>query len=204
MRFACIAFLVVLLLPPIAAAEDHGVFFMAAEPLQFDEQLQPRFTDNQVMNTNAATRAGLVRWAATAEGRDILSYFASDEYLIAISEDSGEEGLGRAPQPGLATLLAAGDHSRRKTYELVLNPTFFRMPKGMTPMLNEPSTPADMMAIAWAGEMLHIYFYAQGISLPHHERPDFQRRWHRVAGQLGLPMVTHDDEDVRARLYASY
>ena len=44
-------------------------------------------------------------------------------------------------------------------------------------------------------EMLHIYFYSQGISLPHHERSDFQDEWRAVAAELGMPGVTHNDDD---------
>jgi hypothetical protein len=55
------------------------------------------------------------------------------------------------------------------------------------------------MAIAWAGEMLHIYFYARGISLPHHERPDFQEQWVAIASELGMATVRHDDGDAFAR-----
>ncbi|HUP89101.1 MAG TPA: hypothetical protein VM100_07125 [Longimicrobiales bacterium] len=194
MRYARIVVFCLALNPLALAAEDRGVIMLAAEPIQFDQNLRPRFTENQIMNTAPATRAGLARWSATQQGRALLAYFTADEYLIAISEDSSEEGLGRAPQPGLATLVAARNHARSKVYDLVLNPVFFRMPRDMRPMPDQPSTPADMMAVAWAAEMLHIYYYSQGISLPHHERPDFQRRWRSVARQLGLPMVTHDDE----------
>jgi hypothetical protein len=50
------------------------------------------------------------------------------------------------------------------------------------------------MAAAWAGEMLHIDFYSQGISLPHHERADFQEQWRLVAGELGFPMLPHEED----------
>ena len=133
--------------------------------------------------------------AATPHGMRLIDYFDASEYEVIVTEDSGEEGVGRAPQPGIATLVAALDHSQKKTYELVLNPTFFRVPEGMTPLANQPATPADMMAAAWAGEMLHIYFYSLGISLPHHQRPDFQREWRGVAAELGLATLTHDDDD---------
>jgi len=65
----------------------------------------------------------------------------------------------------------------------------------MHALLNEPANASDMMAVAWAGEMLHIYFYAQGISLPHHPRADFQDQWHAVADELGMVLVTHDDQE---------
>lgn len=172
-----------------------SVIFIAGEAVRFDAQMVPQFTANQLTNTSAATRAGLTRWAATAHGRELIDYFDAGKYQIRITEDAEEEGVGRAPQPGLATLIAGGDQSQKKFYELVLNPGFFRVPEGMTPLPNQPVTPADMMAAAWAGEMLHIYFYSQGISLPHHARSDFQRAWRGVAAELGMSTLTHDDGD---------
>jgi len=59
----------------------------------------------------------------------------------------------------------------------------------------QPATAADQMAAAWAGEMLHIYFYSTGISLPHHQRADFQQEWHLMAAELGLPNMPHADDD---------
>ena len=50
-------------------------------------------------------------------------------------------------------------------------------------------------AAAWAGEMLHIDYYARSISLPHHERPDFQEEWREIARQLGFPNLRHTAED---------
>ena len=172
-----------------------SVIFIAGEAVRFDANMVPQFSSDQLTNTTAATRIGLARWAATAHGRELIDYFDSGAYEIRIIEDPDEEGVGRAPQPGLATLIAAADHSQKKSYELVLNPGFFRVPEGMTPLPNQPVTPADMMAAAWAGEMLHIYFYSQGISLPHHQRSDFQRAWRGVAAELGMPALRHDDED---------
>ena len=67
----------------------------------------------------------------------------------------------------------------------------------MVPLPNQPATPADMMAAAWAGEMLHVDFYARGISLPHHSRDDFQTEWEAVAVELGFPALRHNDEDER-------
>src|SRR5437867_2228067 len=155
----------------------------------------PRFTDNQIRKTSEATRAGLARWASTEQGRKLIAYFSNREFRVTVTEDLDEMGAGRAPQPGLATLVAAQDHKRTKNYELILNPAFFKLPTGMDPLPNQPSTPADMMAVAWAGEMLHIYFYSQGISLPHHPRSDFQEQWQTVAVELGMPAVRHDDDD---------
>jgi hypothetical protein len=54
-----------------------------------------------------------------------------------------------------------------------------------------------MMAAAWAAEMLHIDFYARGISLPHHSRSDFQSEWLIIATQLGFPNLPHEDESER-------
>jgi hypothetical protein len=172
-----------------------GAFLLAGERLHFDAALQPQFTDNQIRNTAEATRAGLARWAATEHGRKLIEHFNAKEYEVTIIEDTSESGIGRAPQPGLATLIAASDHSRVKSYELILNPTYFKIPDGMEPLPNQPVTPADMMAVAWAGEMLHIYFYSQGISLPHHARDDFQREWSAIAQELGMPTLKHDDID---------
>jgi len=168
---------------------------LAGERVRFDGDFKPQFTDNQVRNSAEATRAGLVKWARTEQGRKLVEYFSGREFKIRIIEDADERGIGRAPQPGLATLVAAYDHARPKTYEVILNPAFFKLPQGMDPLPNQPATPADMMAVAWAGEMLHIYFYSQGISLPHHQRPDFQEQWQTVAAELGMPAVRHDDDD---------
>jgi hypothetical protein len=57
------------------------------------------------------------------------------------------------------------------------------------------------MATAWAAEMLHIYFYSKGISLPHHTRSDFQDEWRAMARELGFPDMRHDDEDVELSEY---
>jgi len=70
---------------------------------------------------------------------------------------------------------------------------------GDTVKAGEPSTITEMMAAAWAGEMLHIAFYARGISLPHHQRADFQQEWHVMATELGFPNLAHDDGDESPR-----
>ncbi len=168
---------------------------LAGERIRLDAELRPQFTENQIQNSAPATRAGFSKWVATEQGRRLIRYFDSSEFEIRIIEDGDESGLGRAPQPGLATLIAASDHSKRKIYEVILNPAYFKMPADMEPLPNQPASAADVMAIAWAGEMLHIYFYAQGISLPHHPRNDFQEQWREVARQLGMPTVRHDDHD---------
>jgi hypothetical protein len=69
----------------------------------------------------------------------------------------------------------------------------------MEPDPKGPASAAQMMAVAWAAEMLHVSFYAQGISLPPHSRPDFQDAWRRAASELGFPTMVHDDEDFSRR-----
>ncbi|HEX9162891.1 MAG TPA: hypothetical protein VF980_14395 [Thermoanaerobaculia bacterium] len=177
----------------LSAADS--AFLLAGEPVRLDENLVPKFSANQIENSADATRVGMARWAATDQAKKLIAFLIADRCEITIVEDAGEEGIGRAPQPGLATLIAANDRSRRKSFDLILNPLFFKVPRGMTPLPNQPATPADMMAAAWAGEMLHIYFYARGISLPHHPRADFQAEWREIALELGMPTLTHDDFD---------
>ena len=166
---------------------------LASEPVHFDRDFNPQFTKTQIAGSDDATRAGLARWAKTPHGREILEYFAPPEYVIRVHEDTDEPAAGRAPQPGIGTFVFVHDHSRPKTYDIILNPAFFKLPDGMHPLLNMPATPADMMAIAWAGEMLHVYFYAHGIVLPHHSRGDFQDEWQAMADELHMPLVTHKD-----------
>jgi hypothetical protein len=173
------------------AFHARGSFILAGEPIVFDDRLQPAFTENQIQGTDPATRAGLIRWAATEEGQRLIARFNQREFRVIIHEDPTEEGAGRAPQPALGTLVTAGDHTKIKSYDLILNPAFGAS-TGFTPVQGRPSLPADFMAAAWAGEMLHIYYYSQGISLPHHERADFQEEWHQVAGQLGFPTLPHE------------
>lgn len=174
--------------------DHHAVIVLAGDPVRFDVAGQPAFTIDQLRNSEASTRAGLLRWSATPSGREIIAFFAGRGARVIVTEDGSEEGAGRAPQPGLATLIAA-DRPNSRTFEVVLNPLFFQLPQRTTPLPNQPVTPADMMAAAWAGEMLHVCFYARGISLPHHARADFQRQWRAVAAELGMPSLTHDDAD---------
>jgi hypothetical protein len=170
----------------------RGAFVLAGEPIAFDAGMTPTFTANQISNSADATRAGLARWAATEEGRKLIAHFDTKEFRISIVEDFSENGAGRAPQPGMATLVAASDHSVVKSYVLVLNPSL-SVTTGFIAIPGKPFSPADLMAAAWAGEMLHIYFYSQGISLPHHQREDFQSEWRAAAGELGFPNLRHDD-----------
>ncbi len=145
--------------------------------------------------TAATTRAGFVKWAATSEGRSLIERFRTGEFEITIIESIDEEGPGRAPQPGLRTLLASGDASAVKHYQVILNPAIAaEYGRFSGPALGYPITPVDVMSTAWAAEMLHIDFYARGIPLPHHERPDFQERWENVASELGFPVLRHDTD----------
>jgi hypothetical protein len=171
-----------------------SAFLLAGESIAFNAAGKAEFTANQLRNSSDATRRGFLRWAATPHGREVIARFDAREFAVLIEEDSSESGLGRAPQPALGTLIAAGNHTARKTYTLILNPNF-DLPQGFTPMPGEPATSEDMMAAAWAGEMLHVDFYARGISLPHHERDDFQEEWRLVARELGFPNLAHAAED---------
>ena len=177
----------------LCALPARGAIVLAGEAVRFDPA--PQFTLRQLRHTAAATRAGLARWAATEHGRQIINALASKEYDVIVLEDDADRSAGSAPQPGLATLVSAGDHSKVKSYVVVLNPTFFGDAKGMTPMPTEAGTTAELMSAAWAAEMLHVYFYAQGISLPHHPRRDFQEAWRAMAAELGFPAMRHDDGD---------
>ena len=179
-----------------AVAFVAGGFILCQEAVRFDKDLQPRFSAHQIERCSAAIRDGLARWAATPHGRALVKRFNSVDYRIMIVEDTSEEAAGKAPEPGIATMASVGESSPVKTYLLILNPSFV-LPKGMIPLPGQPATPADMMAAAWAGEMLHIDFYSRGISLPHHARDDFQEEWRAIAAELGFPALRHDDNDDR-------
>jgi hypothetical protein len=173
-----------------------SALLLGGRPVRFDSALRPQFTVEQIQNTSEATRVGLTKWAATPHGRKLIEFFQATGCEITVIEDDTERGIGRAPEPGIATLVAASTHpSGRKRFEIILNPTYYRLPKDMRPLAGQLGSPADAMAIAWAGEMLHIYFYAHGISLPHHARADFQDEWQAVAAELGMGTVPHDDDD---------
>lgn len=170
-------------------------FVLAGEPVQFDAAFRPAFTSVQLRNSFDATRTGLARWAATEEGQKIIRHLDPKEYRVVVEEDPHEDGAGRAPQPGIATLVAANDHAKLKVYSVIFNPTYgLDRHRGVIALPGHPATPADLMAMAWAGEMLHIDYYSRGISLPHHSRRDFQEEWRAVAAELGYPSMTHDDE----------
>ena len=185
-----------MLLLVLCAVPARGAILLAGEEVRFEPA--PRVTLRQLRHTAAATRAGLARWAATEHGRLIINALAAKEYDVMVLEDDADRSAGNAPQPGLATLASAGDHAKVKSYVVVLNPTFFGDAKGMTPFPTEAGTKAELMSAAWAAEMLHVYFYAQGISLPHHARRDFQETWRAMATELGFPAMRHDDEEEAA------
>jgi hypothetical protein len=172
-------------------------FILADEGIRFDSDLRPQFSERQIRASAEVTRAGLVRWAATREGKSIIGRFQVDDREVIVLESTDEPTIGRAPQPGFVTLLAAGDPKQLKTYWLIVNPSLaaeYDRPKSID--LGLPRTPTDAMALAWAGEMLHIEFYAAGIPLPHHRRADFQKRWHLVAVALGMPRVEHVTDEL--------
>lgn len=184
-----------------AALDRTGVtpraFILSGERVVFDADLRPSFTGKQVRESALETRTGFARWAATENGRRLIARFDAREYEVVIAENEDEAGAGRAPQPALATLVAANDRAALKIYAVILNPAF-RIPKGRNIFpSSQPSTQTDMMAAAWAGEMLHIDFYSRGISLPHHQRSDFQEEWHSIARELGYPDMKHQDDDER-------
>jgi hypothetical protein len=166
-------------------------FILAGERIPFDAELRPHFTARQIATSTPEILAGFARWAATPTGRRLIARFNAKEYEIVVAENADEAGAGRAPQPALATLVAANDRAAFKTYAVILNPAF-RIPKGRNIFPDsQPSTQTDMMAAAWAGEMLHVDFYSRGISLPHHQRSDFQEEWRVVARELGYPDMKH-------------
>jgi hypothetical protein len=181
-----------------AFAADRGII-LAGEAVQFADDATIHFTERQLRETSAATRAGLMRWAATRGGDTLLDYFIGNRCRIIVREDPAEPGEGRAPQPGMATMIAANDPAAVKVYELILNPTLRDAPPGAVVLPGQPATTADFLAVAWAAEMLHVYFYSRGILLPHHERADFQEQWLKIAAELGFPAFPHGEERAGAR-----
>jgi len=172
--------------------------YLASESIRFDADLLPQLSKHQIASTSQSTRDGLRKWAATPEGRSIVARLLRDEYEVTIVEDVHEAGVGRAPQPDTPTLIAFENKTYVKRYTLIVNPALaaqYDNPAAIN--LGHPSTSVDVMAAAWAAEMLHIDFYARGIPLPHHEREDFQERWFAVASQLGFPLMTHGDDHDR-------
>jgi hypothetical protein len=139
-------------------SDNSRGFILCGERVRFATNFQPRFTPKQLRESADATRDGLAKWARTAHGQRLIAFFDKGDYRINVTEDPFENGVGRAPQPGLATLASIHDRARVRTFDLILNPRYFKLPQGMTPLLNMPATPADMLAAAWAGEMRHIEF----------------------------------------------
>jgi hypothetical protein len=178
----------------LAAALIYGIV-LAGEPVRLDANAKVTFTPAQTRGTSTATRQGLVLLASTPHGRRLLRKFATSEYTIVVVENDEGDDVGNAPEPGIATLAAASDHSINKQYEIVLHPLTFSIPDGAIALPNQASTPADQMAAAWAAELLHIDFYSRGISLPHHQREDFQREWQAIARELGFPTMNHGDDN---------
>lgn len=181
---------------PLTAALLLGSIVLCGEPLRVRADLSVQFTDKQVRESHAATRAGLVRWAATPQGRELLSKFDAKEYRVVVVEDPEEPSMGRAPMPGMITFLNVTDRAKVKTYELILNPFAGFVPSEAITLGGQPTSVNDYMAAAWAAEMLHIHLYAQGVSLPHHQRDDFQQAWLEVAEQLGFPTMQHGGDSV--------
>jgi len=181
---------------PAAIALIYGIV-LAGQPVHLDSNFRIEFTDAQIRGTSAATREGLVRFASTPHGRRMLRHFATSEYTIVVFENPDDGEVGSAPQPGIATLVAANDHSIAKSYEIDLHPPIFAVPEAALPLPNQAVTPADQMAAAWAAELLHIDFYSRGISLPHHQRADFQREWRAIAEELGFPTMPHGEDEER-------
>ena len=178
----------------MAASPVSGII-LAGDPIVVTSDGRVTFTARQREETSQVIRDGLSRWAATAHGGIMLKRFVSPEYEIDVTVGSSD-AAGRAPQPGIPTLMASSDHELRKRYSIVLNPAPFVLPKGMTALPGMPATTTDVMAVAWAAEMLHILFYSEGISLPHHERADFQEQWRLIASELGFPGLEHGDEEL--------
>lgn len=183
-------------LQPVCASFVLATFLFAGKPVAFDADLRPRFTEHQMRRTAHSTRAGFVKWAATAEGRRLIARFQLPEYEIAMIEDGDDDAPGRAPQPGIATFMFAADGTKVKRYDLILNPVLaasYDIAGALD--MGEPRSARDVMAAAWAAEMLHIEFYADGIPLPHHSRREFQERWRKAAMELGFPRMRHVSEE---------
>lgn len=194
--FIAIAAIAALLTIQPAPADDaprgRGLV-LAGEPVTFSRRWVPEFTAAQVEKTVSSTRRGLAKWALTKEGRAWVEKWRSGEFEVIVVENAAREALGEAPAPGLATLAASDDRTKLKRFTINLNPYMAADFTRERVRYAEIPTPDDAMALAWAGEMLHVSFYASGIALPHHGRPDFKQRWHDVAMQLGFGKVAHGE-----------
>jgi hypothetical protein len=174
----------------------HAGFVLAGAPVTFDAELRPRFTKVQLSSAAKVTLQGFDRWARTEEGRSIIRRVSASDRTVIIEEDPDQPSLGRAPQPVFTILLAARNPAVHKQYAIVLNPSLAAQFDNGTAAEGEgPRSAADAMALAWAAEMLHIDFYADGVALPHHERADFQERWRAVTRQLGFLNASHGNDD---------
>jgi len=168
---------------------------LAHERIAFDQKdCKPRFTQTQIDASAPAVRDGLQAFASTPIGCNAIRRLDTREYDVEVFEETLDNSTGEAPPPSIATIINAVDHAKVKSYELILNPAFKRTTE-IVVFNDEPVTPAQMMAAAWAAEMLHIEYYARGISLPHHSRADFQDEWREIARQLGFPRLPHGDGD---------
>ena len=160
-----------------------AAIFLAGQAVHFDAN-GVHLTDRQVRATAPTTRAGLERWAATPQGQKLIAIFDTKEYEVDVAERGCGGAAGLAPEPALGTMATAWKHEVVKHYSICI----------------DPAAAPDLMAAAWAAEMLHVWFYARGISLPHHRRDDFQEAWREVAAELGMPALRHGDEDEGRRL----
>lgn len=155
-----------------------AAIFLAGQAVHFDGS-GVHFTNRQIRATAPSTRAGLEQWAATPHGRQIVETLDTSEYEIDVAEGDCDGAAGIAPAPALGTMVMFAKHDFVKHYTITI----------------DPAAAPDLMAAAWAAEMLHVWFYAHGITLPHHRRDDFQTAWHAVAAELGMPNLRHDDDE---------
>ena len=109
-----LALLAVVFAAIVAPPTESAGFILAGEVVRFDAALRPQFSEEQRAASADSTRAGFAKWAATAEGQAIIARFRGGDREVVIVESADERGIGRAPQPGLATLLTAGDSSKLK------------------------------------------------------------------------------------------
>ncbi|MHB0969769.1 MAG: hypothetical protein ACYC7A_15195 [Thermoanaerobaculia bacterium] len=167
--------------------------------MRFSDELVPEFTATQIEKTVSSTRAGLAAWVKTSEGRAWVEKWKSGEYEVVVTEDGDDESLGEAREPGIAMLLAASDRKTVKRFAINLNPYVAADYTSDRVRFAEIPSPDVAMAAAWAGEMLHVSFYAAGINLPHHERPEFQERWRRAAMEHGVGKLEHVNASDRRR-----
>lgn len=181
-------------------ARSRGIH-LAGESVEFGTDGRPRFTAAQTASSSEAVRRGLAKWASTASGRALIARFHGGPYRVMV-EDRVDVAIGRAPEPGMGTLLAANDPSQVKTYSVILSPKPKIEIAAVAIRRDEAIEPSDVMATAWAAEMLHVDFYSRGVPLPHHDRKDFQQAWRTVAEELGFPTLQHGHEadDPRPRV----